>query len=186
MAEHAGKLMTFDEFLAWDDGTDQRFELIDGVITAMTAPGPEHRIIVANAASEIRSRLRRRPPCRPENEAAIRIDPFVCWQADIAVTCGPLSRDVLDPLLIVEVLSPSTRANDLDRKLADYKALPSVLEIWLIDSERSNGGAVRWVQVWWREEEGWHVRDHVGGAAFVSRVVEAEIPLDELYLNSGL
>lgn len=180
MAEHAEKLMTVDEFLRWDDRTDTRFELVDGVITAMASPGPEHRVIVANATSEIRSRLRLRSPCRPENEAAIRIDPFVCWQADIAVTCGPLSRDVADPLLIVEVLSPSTRANDLDRKLADYKALPSVREIWLIDSEK------RWVQVWRREETGWHGRDHVGGAAFVSRVIDAEIPLDELYFNSGL
>ena len=65
-------------------------------------------------------------------------------------------------------------------KAAVGKALPSVVEIWLVDSER------RWVQIWWREAEGWHGRDHVGGGSFASAVLDGAVPLDELYLNAGL
>jgi Uma2 family endonuclease len=102
------------------------------------------------------------------------------WQADLAVTCQPPAAEVVEPILIVEVLSPSTRVRDLADKLPDYKALPSVREIWLIDSER------RWAQVWWRKPEGWHGRDPVGGGTCRSEALEGGVALDELYLNAGL
>ena len=68
------------------------------------------------------------------------------WQADIAVTCQPTGPEIVDPMLVIEVLSPSTRMHDLGRKLVDYKTLPSVTEIWMADSER------RWVQLWRRDQ----------------------------------
>jgi Uma2 family endonuclease len=180
MAELAEKPMTVDEFLCWDDGTDRRFELLDGQILAMAPPSGAHRTIAANATRLIGNRLERRSPCRAEVEAGVRVSELTRWQADLAVTCGPLAPDVVEPLLIVEVLSPSTRANDLARKLPDYKALPSVREIWLVDSER------RWAQVWWRDGDSWHGRDHLGGATFRSDVLESGVALDELYLNAGI
>jgi hypothetical protein len=42
------------------------------------------------------------------------------------------------------------------------------------------------VQVWWREPEDWHGRDHVGGGTFRSEVLEGAVALDEFYLNAGL
>lgn len=180
MAEPAGKLMTVDEFLRWDDGTDTCHELVDGQVVAMAPPSGQHRTIAMNAGTLLNNRLRPRAPCRAEGEAGIVISEHRRWQADLAVTCQPPLPDVAEPLLIVEVLSPSTRSNDLVRKLPDYKALPSVQEIWLIDSER------RWAQVWWREPAGWHGRDHVGGGVFRSEVLAGEVELDELYRNAGL
>jgi Uma2 family endonuclease len=126
MAEQALRLMTVDEFLAWDDGTDTRYELADGALWAMAPPDAPHRIIVANATTLIHGGLRGRSPCRPENEAGLRIDDRTMWQADIAVTCQPPARELEMPLLVVEVLSPSTGTHDLSRKLPDYRMLPSV------------------------------------------------------------
>ena len=180
MTETAQRRMTVEEFLAWDDGTDTRYELVDGVAVAMAPPGGPHRTIAGNAATLIGVNLRRRPPCHVEIEAGVRISDHVRWQADLAVTCMPPAPDVDEPLLIVEVLSPSTRAKDLDRKLRDYKSLPSVREIWLIDSE------ARWAQVWRRLPDGWAGRDHIGGGSFRSAVLEEAVALDELYLNTGL
>ena len=51
---------TVEEFLAWDDGTDTRYELVGGRIVAMAPPSPAHSLIAGNLAGEIRSRLR--PP----------------------------------------------------------------------------------------------------------------------------
>jgi Uma2 family endonuclease len=180
VAEPAETLMTVDEFLRWDDGTDTRYELIDGQIVAMTPPSGQHGTIVMNAGTLINNRLQHRMPCRAQGEAGIVTSDHRRWQAGIAVTCKPPAPDVVDPLLVVEVLSPSTRAKDLARKLPDYKGLPSVRQIWLVDSER------RWAQVWWRDGESWHGRDHLGSTAFASEVLEGQVVLDELYANAGL
>jgi Uma2 family endonuclease len=180
MAEQARKLMTVDEFLAWDDGTDTRHELADGVIVAMAPPGGPHRTIVFNVSGVAYNALRGRRPCRGEVEAGLRINEHVMWQADLAVTCESAAREIVDPLLVVEVLSPSTRAHDLGRKLTDYKSLASVQEIWMVDSEQ------RWLQLWRRGGEGWTGQDLVGSTAFDSPVLGAVVELDELYADSGL
>lgn len=180
MAEQALKLMTVDEFLTWDDGTDTRYELADGVIQAMAPPAGAHRTIVANLAALIHAALRARRPCRPEVEAGLRISDYVMWQADIAVTCQPAAREIVDPLLVVEVLSPSTRSHDLGHKLNDYKTLPSVQEIWMVDSER------RWLQLWRLEGERWLGQDLVRSSTVESSVLGVTVELDEIYADSGL
>ena len=172
--------MTVEEFLAWEDGTDTRYELVDGVAVAMAPPVSEHRTIVVNAGAVLSAHLRRRPPCHAEAVARsgypTRSDG---WLTSPSPAAGPPTT-VDEPLLVVEVLSPSTRAKDLDRKLRDYKGLASVREIWLVDSE------ARWVQVWRRQPDGWTGRDHIGGGSFRSAVLEEAVALDELYLNTGL
>jgi Uma2 family endonuclease len=180
MAEQALKLMTVDEFLAWDDGTDTRYELADGVIRAMAPPAGPHRTIVVNVSGTLYNALSGRPPCRGEAEAGLRIDAQTMWQADLAVTCQPAAREIVDPLLVIEVLSPTTRTHDLGQKLVDYKTLPTVGEIWMVDSER------RWVQHWRRDQNSWLGHDFVGSAAFDSTVLQVRVTLDQLYANSGL
>ena len=104
------------------------------------------------------------------------------WQADIAVTCQPAAlREIVDPSLVIEVLSPSTRTHDLGRKLVDYKTLPSVTEIWMVDSER------RWVQHLAPRQSGWLGQDFVGQRGFRQRdAAGAELHSIELYADSGL
>jgi Uma2 family endonuclease len=154
------------------------------VPVAMSPPLSRHRTIVVNAAVEISTRLEGREPCRAEAEAGIKITRYRRWQADLAVTCSPPSDqgNVEDPSLIVEVISRSTRTTDLKRKPPDYKGLPSVREIWLVDSEP------RCVQVWRREGEAWEVSpDLVGSAAFDSPTLrDAAVSLDRLYRNTLL
>ncbi|MGD9509282.1 MAG: Uma2 family endonuclease [Geminicoccaceae bacterium] len=180
MADQAHRLMTVDEFLAWDDGTDRRYELADGVVMAMAPPSGPHRIIVVNASATVHNALGNRPPCRGEAEAGLRIDAHTMWQADLAVTCQPAAREIADPSLVIEVLSPTTRMQDLGRKLVDYKTVPTVTEIWMVDSER------RWVQHWRRDQSGWLGQDFVGNASFESLVLQVRVALDQLYANSGL
>ena len=61
--------MTLAAFLDWDDGTDTRYELLDGRIVAMAPPIEAHGTIVANLVAAIHPRLR--PPCRVVVEAGI-------------------------------------------------------------------------------------------------------------------
>ena len=71
-------------------------------------------------------------------------------RADAAVACTPMvsGSEIRRPLLMSEVLPPSTRTHDQSHKLDDHRLLPSVLEVWMVDSEH------RWLQVWRRGGEG--------------------------------
>jgi Uma2 family endonuclease len=89
MAEPAERLMTVAEFLAWDDGTETRYELVDGRPVAMNPPGGPHRTIAGNATGLLFNVLRDRAPCRPEPQAGITITERQWREADIAVTCQP-------------------------------------------------------------------------------------------------
>ena len=91
MAEPARRLWTLDEFLAFDDGTDTRYELFDGQIFAMAPATDVHGALVARLVVRLGAGLR--PPCEVVIEAGIvppeRADS--CYEADLAVTCTGLT-----------------------------------------------------------------------------------------------
>ena len=189
MAEPATRRMSLDEFLAWDDGTDTRYELWGGGVVAMAPPMARHGLLALALGGEIRAALRARSPCRALSEAGIalpdRNDTF--YVADIAVTCEPLraeDRLISNPVLIVEVLSPSTAATDRQIKIPDYRRIPSVQEILLIDSEsafaevhRREGD--RWINEIIRGIEGTLALNSVPLTISMSVLYEG-IPLPEL------
>jgi Uma2 family endonuclease len=175
--------MSADEFMSWDDGSDTRYELVGGVVVAMAPPTYVHGIVVGNAYTAIRTALEGRAPCQAAVEAGIRLDEANHYKADVAASCAdPVGAlYVPDPFLIVEVLSESTWRDDIGSKLRSYIELPSVREIWLVDSRE------RWVQVWRRAEESWIVTLPLRGAAsFASEALAERIDLDALYRNTGL
>jgi Uma2 family endonuclease len=139
MAEPAIRRITVGEFLRWEDGTDTRYELVDGFVVAMAPAAPRHGALVLRLGGAINATLRGRPSCAAYGEAGIvrpdRDDTF--YVADIAVNCDRLQPDdqmICNPILIVEVLSPSTANFDRNTKVPDYRRIPSVEEILLLDS----------------------------------------------------
>ena len=181
MAEQAASRLTLDEFLELEGRPEVKEELIDGRVVAMAPPKDAHGTIAVNAAFEIRGRLKR--PCRGVSEAGIRVDEHNLFAVDLAVTCSPPDAKgmTVDPVLLVEVLSPSTRSFDLGVKADAYSQILSCREIWLVDSER------RWLRLWRREGESWIVSlPLTGSAEFRSEVLDATIGLEALYAESGL
>ncbi len=183
MAEPAPKRWTIEEFLGWDDGSDRRYELVAGVPVAMAPPSEAHGTIVANLTILIGAALQ--PPCRVVDEAGIvlpeRDDAW--YQADLAVTCAspePGRAYVAEPVLIVEVLSPSSAVHDRGLKLDDYCRLASVREVLLISSTE------RRVQYWRRESARWVVENLIGEASLTLAAVPPPIPLAAIYQGSGV
>lgn len=133
--------MTLEEFYDWEGAPETRYELIDGVPIAMTPPSVRHGAIVARLARHISERLDARPTCMVITEAGI-LSPRssnTWYQADLALSCCEQDSDGHDlqqPLLIVEVLSPSTENTDRKIKLVDYRRVSSVVEVLLVDSTR--------------------------------------------------
>jgi Uma2 family endonuclease len=152
--------------------------LLDGM-TVMMAPSLEaHGELAAALAMQLGSRVK--PPCRVISEAGIvipdRADTY--YVADLAVTCAPREpgrRMVVEPVLVVEVLSPWTGQVDHWRKVADYRTLPSVQEILVVFSDE------RRVEVQRRTPEGWRVEDLIGQAEIGLSVCDAPVPLDAPY-----
>jgi Uma2 family endonuclease len=183
MAHAAEKRMTVAEFLDWDDGTDTRYELIDGRPLAMAPVAPGHSVIVANTTYELRSRLKR--PCYVGSEAGVerpdRDDTF--YEADLVVSCTPVQPQMAaipDPVVVIEVLSPSTLEHDRGRKAYDYRRIASVQEIVLLSSEQ------RHVVIWRRRGAKWEVEDLIGDVALELGAVGVAIPLAALYADSGV
>jgi Uma2 family endonuclease len=170
--------MTLAEFLEWDDGTERRYELLDG-IPVMMAPSLEaHGELAAALTVELGNRVK--PPCRVISEAGImipdRADTY--YVADLAVTCAPREpgrRMVVDPVLVIEVLSPSTGQVDRWRKVADYRTLPSVQEILVVFSDE------RRIEVQRRTPDGWRVEDLIGQAEIRLGCCDDPISLDAIY-----
>jgi Uma2 family endonuclease len=154
MAELAVKKMSLAEFLRWDDGTDTRWELVEGVPVAMAPPAVAHGMLAFRLGERIGTALRSRPPCYGQSEAGIvrpdRDDTY--YIADLAVSCTrPEAGQQLmrDPVLIVEVLSPSTIVDDRQDKIPAYRLIASVQEILALDSTRMVAEILR------REGERW-------------------------------
>lgn len=174
--------LSVEAFLALGEDLDVRHELVGGAVRAMAPPSSRHNRIRTNVVVTAERRLAERRPCAALAEAGILVSEQDFFMADVAVSWRePDERPwVEEPLLLVEIVSPNSRAHDLGTKLFAYKELPSVREIWLIESTR------RWVEHWVRDDAGWTGRDVIGTGAFESPVLEARITLDELYEGSGL
>ncbi len=169
---------TVSEFLAWDDGTDTRYELVSGVVVAMAPASDRHGLVAANVIATLAPRLP--PGCKIRSEAGVllphRADAF--YVADAAISCAPPSdaAHVPDPVVIFEILSPGTVKEDRGIKLLDYRQIPTIRDIVLIAADSFR------VEHWVRSGDGWTVRDVIGRDTRISLSgFDIEVRLAELY-----
>ena len=131
--------ITVDEFLDWAVGRPGRYELFRGEVIAMSPETVGHAVIKAAVYASLRSNIReRRLPCHilPDG-VTVRIDEDTAYEPDAQVYCGEKLKDtsleVPNPVIVVEVLSSSTRRVDLSQKLAGYFKLPSLAHYLIVD-----------------------------------------------------
>ena len=167
--------MTVGEFLAADDGTDTRYELVDGELVAMNPPAEPHVRLTANVYEALLRRLVR--PCRPNFGGGVWLsETDDTWrEPDIFVSCAEGEGFSHLPRLIVEVLSPSTEKEDRTRKLDFYRRFSSLQALLLVWQE------TRRVEVHERDASGWHLRDVIGHGVVTVRDLALELSLDEIY-----
>jgi Uma2 family endonuclease len=139
MSTLAQKRMTVDEFLAWAEGQEGRWELYNGVPYAMSPERMGHIEVKVAAYLALQRAIRRAGiPCHAVADGAgVRISRHVMHAPDALVYCGPkLSRSALEvpnPVILVEVASPSTRKFDETVKRDGYFSLPSVHHYLIVD-----------------------------------------------------
>ena len=134
--------MTVDAFLAWAEDRSGRYELENGHVVAMA---PERLVHVrAKTASFDALRtaiLGAKLPCEAlPDGAAVRIDARTLYEPDAMVFCGDAppgdALAIVAPVVVVEVVSPSTGRRDHHEKFVGYFAVPSVEHYLIVDAER--------------------------------------------------
>lgn len=182
MADAALKLTTVDEFLRWDDGSDRRYQLIRGAIVMMAPASRRHGVLTMRLGGALGSRLR--PPCEAQAEAGILLPgrPHDFYVADIAVSCAEIGTEQWcpEPVLIAEVLSPSTEVEVRQEKLPNYRHVPSLQHILLVASDRVL------IEHWRRFEVAWRQETRGAGDTLRLDTFGIELPVDEIYAGLGL
>jgi Uma2 family endonuclease len=134
--------MTVNEFLSWARQRPERWELFDGIPTAMSPERVIHGDTKYRAARVFDDAIAKaRVPCRfVLDSAAVRIDARNSYQPDLLVYCGePVADDALEvqnPVIVVEVLSPGNAITDLRDKLQGYFRVSSIQHYLIIDPEK--------------------------------------------------
>ncbi len=169
-----------EEFLDWERQQEERYEF-DGVgPVAMTGGSLRHSALGTRLVEALRQRLRR--PCRAfRGDVKVRTAGNRIRYPDAAVTCTdplPEESDILpDPVVVFEVLSPSTAAFDRSVKAAEYAATPSVMVYVMLAQDRPQASILR------RTPEGWEETMAEGAEAAIAlpEVGIPDLPLAALY-----
>lgn len=179
-----------EEYLAADRAADFKSEYYQGEMVAMAGASKEHNQIVANIITEL-SNLTRDRDCTVYasdfrlNNAAINSYTY----SDVTMVCGPADLLVdtyldtlLNPTLLVEVLSPSTADNDRGRKFLFYRSIPSLRYYVLVETLKPQ------VEVFSRiDADNWNFREFKGLDAVVPLpALDLFLPLAEIYRKLAL
>ena len=133
------RTFTPEEYLILERQADYKSEYVAGEVYAMAGASPKHNLITANVVGELRALLKSKPCRTLASDMKVKaIDSRLFSYPDVTVVCGEMRflddrQDVLlNPTIVVEVLSPSTLDFDLGRKRAAYASLESVNDVLMV------------------------------------------------------
>ncbi|MBE9211745.1 Uma2 family endonuclease [Plectonema cf. radiosum LEGE 06105] len=164
-------LYSFEEYLTYDDGTDNRYELIDGTLELMNPPTFRHLLISDFLADSFKAQIKKlKLPWMCFREAGIRTGWRKSRLSDVYVVTSEQVMEFLDesavcqspPLLVVEVVSPESVKRDYRYKRSEYAAL-EIPEYWIVDPIESK------VTVLLLEEGLYEDTEFIGNQTIVSR-----------------
>lgn len=183
MSHAAAARMSHAEYLAAEAASDTRHEFLRGEVFAMAGGTPEHGALAAAMTIALGDALRDRP-CRVFNsDVRVRIrETGLTTYPDLSVVCGALERDeedrnaIVNPVLVVEVLSDSTEAYDRGEKAAHYRRLPSLKEYVLMSQREPR------IEMFRRNEAGrWELYEAGAGQRLELASVGCTLEVDALY-----
>ena len=174
----------YDEYLRRLEASDERLEYVDGEIFAMSGGTREHSLLGHNVGVELGTALLDRPCEVHGSDLKIKSAAGKYHYADAFVLCGATvfedeARDVvLNPKVIVEVLSPSTERYDRGDKFAAYREIASFMDYVLVSQ------AAVLVEHFHRQADGtWLYRTLGPGERLVLPSLGCEVSVDRLYLE---
>jgi Uma2 family endonuclease len=140
MTAQANIPLTISEYFRHDQRSSDKLEFFYGTIVAQAGATARHNAIVANVIGHLFPQLRRQG-CRiyPSDLRIQAVDQQVYTYPDLTIVCGtprflePNELTLINPTIIMEILSPSTDTKDRNEKLVYYRSIDSLQEYILID-----------------------------------------------------
>jgi Uma2 family endonuclease len=177
--------LSYGKYLALEESSGIKHEYIRGDVYAMSRGTPMHASLQVAVSTAVRVALRGRPCQVFSSDLAVRVDATdSTFHPDVTVVCGKLETSptdanaVVNPKLIVEVLSESTEAYDRGAKASHYRQLPSLAEYVLVSQ------AERLVEVHRKNERGrWELAVEARDGEVELASVEVRFTIDEIYAN---
>ena len=181
MASTAPKMVvTFQQYIAAERDSEVKHQLVDGEVFDMSGGTPEHALLILAVGSAIRNQLQRRP-CRAYGpELRVRAGDLTTYP-DVPVVCGKLERDpdddstILNPTVLVEVLSDSTEAFDRGRKAEHYRKIASLREYVLVSQHEPH------IELFRRTEQGWIFLEASKGERLRLESIDCELDVDSVF-----
>lgn len=131
--------ISVEDYLAGEEISPVRYEYVHGEVYAMAGTSDNHNRIVINLTTALSNRLQN-SPCEPfSGDIKVRVSPNVYYYPDVLVSCEQNPENAYfrnQPILIVEVISPSTQEIDRREKLLFYQQMPSVQEYVVIEQRK--------------------------------------------------
>jgi len=182
------RFISIADYLSGEEVSEVKHEFLGGTVHAMAGATNQHNSIAVGALVSLGGQLRGKP-CQPFNsDTKVRIefpDHTRFYYPDAMVVChpNPLTDHFQDqPVVVIEVLSDSTRRADLGEKRDAYLTLSSLKVLILVESDRPE------VTVYRRKPEGGFANEAYSGLEAVIPLpeIEAALPLAELYQRAGV
>jgi Uma2 family endonuclease len=174
--------MTYAEYLEFERSSELKHEYLRGEVFAMAGGTPEHARLAANVIGELRNALRGRPCSVFTSDARVRIAATDrATYPDVTVVCGRLDHApddadaIVNPIVIVEILSDATEAEDRGEKFAHYRRLASLREYVLV-SQRA-----RRLEVYRRRDDRWFLDEAGAGETLRLESIDVALSVDEVY-----
>jgi len=177
---------SYAEYLRLEEFSNVKLEFLGGQIYAMSGGTPEHAALAMSIGFSLIRQLRGGPCHVYSSDLRVRTPSGLSTYPDVSVICGPIERDkddsstLMNPIILVEVLSPGTEKWDRGAKFEHYKSLPSLQQCVLVSQRerlveiRSRGEGGQWTSATFREGD------------VAELVINARLDVNEVYGIAGL
>lgn len=172
------RLFTDEEYLILEEKAERRSQFYFGEIFAMAGATRRHNLISTNVTASLHSQLRRRPCEVYQNDMRVKIHKNFYTYPDVVVVCGTpkierrYGENLLNPTVLIEVLSPSTEAFDRSAKAKHYRTIDSLQELILISQDKPG------VEHYAKQEGGAWLISEITNARAVLKLDSIECALD--------
>lgn len=183
--------MTEEQYLTLDEATDGNYEFYDGYVVMLRPPSsayderamldmaggsPAHAALCVRLGSLLDQALADSPCIAYSSDIKLKIgNARHYFHPDLSVACGDQPGKMLtDPVVVIEVLSPSTEKRDRTVKFEIYKTLPSIQEYLLVGSEAQE-------IIIYRRESNWRPYYYQSGDPVELKSLGISFPFDEVY-----
>jgi Uma2 family endonuclease len=185
-----GLYMTVEQYLALDESSDAKYEYLDGYVFLLRPPSSDyddeaidmaggsiaHGAICAQVTYLLVGALRGKPCRAYSSDTRTKLAEKRYLYPDVIVACGEQTGTMLiNPTVVIEVLSPSTEKRDRGAKLKTYKALTNIQEYVLIGSEYQA------IEIHRREGNFWRQYHYRSGDLVELTSIGVRFPFDEVY-----